>query len=176
VVTPCAKSVGARNRRANARRVSVCRGGEKGCCAFPRTPFSAERVWPPLRSVLLDEAEHFLRIPALPAQSKSHRRYAPKTVRLRPGMPFAFPSESAFTFAGVRSYSSNTSDTSLTMRTRSGRTPACHGVPHQIKASYEFDTMRGITGNGAGRAAISKICLCLQGCSWPLPRLFRPLP
>src|SRR5215475_12160743 len=26
---------------------------------------------------------------------------SPRTVRLRPGMPFAFPSESAFAFAGI---------------------------------------------------------------------------
>jgi hypothetical protein len=28
------------------------------------------------------------------------RRFASRSVRLRPGMPFAFPSESAFSFAG----------------------------------------------------------------------------
>src|SRR5947209_15425425 len=37
----------------------------------------------------------------VPAQSKGQRRYAPKTVRLRPGMPFALPSESVFAFAGI---------------------------------------------------------------------------
>jgi hypothetical protein len=36
-----------------------------------------------------------------PIASKCQRRYAPKTVRLRPGIPFAFLSESAFTFAGI---------------------------------------------------------------------------
>jgi DNA replication protein DnaC len=45
VETRCAKSARARNRRANARQVSVCRGGEKGCCPFPRTPFSASGVF-----------------------------------------------------------------------------------------------------------------------------------
>ena len=37
-------------------------GGDKGCCPFPRTPFSASGILPSLRSgqVSLDEAEHFL--------------------------------------------------------------------------------------------------------------------
>ena len=37
-------------------------GGDKGCRPFPRTPFSASSILPPLRfgQVSLDEAEHFL--------------------------------------------------------------------------------------------------------------------
>src|SRR6185312_5452038 len=37
----------------------------------------------------------------LPFPIDFETQMSPKTVRLRPGMPFAFPSESAFTFAGI---------------------------------------------------------------------------
>ena len=45
-----------------ALRVSPALGGDKGCRPFPRTPFSAGGILPPLCSgqVSLDEAEHFL--------------------------------------------------------------------------------------------------------------------
>src|SRR5271154_2106927 len=57
---PCARNA-VRSRRANARRgVFVLRRGQ-GLRPFPRTPFSATGVFPPLRSgqVFLDEDEHF---------------------------------------------------------------------------------------------------------------------
>jgi hypothetical protein len=65
--------------------------------SFPRTPFLACGILPPLRSgqLSLDEAEHFLqnRIAIVATLSDG--------VRDHPGMPFGFPSEAAFSFAGI---------------------------------------------------------------------------
>ena len=58
----------------------MCCGGDKGCRPFPRTPFSASGILPPLRSgqVSLDEAEHFT------SQSSCQRRYAPMVFGIIP--------------------------------------------------------------------------------------------
>ena len=85
------------SRRAKARRASTYWGGDRGAAPFP-APLAPGEAFASatLRiSCVFDQA---------PAQSKGQRRYAPNTVHLRPGMPFAFPSESAFTFGGIRTY------------------------------------------------------------------------
>ena len=79
-----------------ALRVSPALGGDKGCRPFPRTPFSAGGILPPLCSgqVSLDEAEHFL-----------HNRDASvatlRCVRVHPGLAFGITLDLAFGFAGI---------------------------------------------------------------------------
>ena len=85
----------ARSHRPDAAGTSGCLAGEQGCRPFPR---SRSLQWQQcasasLRTVSLDEGR------TLSAQSKCQRRYSLNTVRLRPGMPFGFRSETVFTFA-----------------------------------------------------------------------------
>jgi hypothetical protein len=83
--------------RCSRSESSRAEGGDKGCRPFPRTLFSTA---PPCLRCASDSFS-LTKPNSSCTQSKCQRRCAPRTVRLRPGMPFAFPPESVFTFGGI---------------------------------------------------------------------------
>ena len=73
--------------------------GDKGAAPapFPCTPNPCRSSSASLRTISVDEAEHFRH------NHHAQRRFGPTAVQLRPGTPFGFPLESAFTFTGILS-------------------------------------------------------------------------
>src|ERR1700688_3433667 len=81
-----------------SRSGSLCAEVGTGRAVLSPRPFPRSGSLPPLRfgQFFLDEAEHFL-------QNRMASVARSEGVRVHPGMPFGFPSETAFGFAGIRS-------------------------------------------------------------------------
>src|SRR6266403_2197214 len=79
-----------------SRSGSLCAEVGTGRVVLSPRPFPRSGSLPPLRfgRFFVDEAEHFL-------QNRMASVATLRGVRVHPGMPFGFPSETAFGFAGI---------------------------------------------------------------------------
>ena len=131
-----------------------------------------------------------------PFQFDFETQMSPNTVRLRPAMPFAFPSESAFTFTGILNCSDNggtgsvyaglaklfrvLSDAgSIAVLNQLGATPtamcALAAVENSAAPQSSSACTRGTSAPGQqyGRAAVvapgTWLLLTLYMCGFPMP-------